>query len=115
MIPYYGDPYYQIPYFEYYADSDAEGKYAHIVGNGTGENDRSNAHTLDWEGNAWFAGDVYVGGSSQKEGDRLVRLSEIGGAGGGGAGVDENTVLITLEDIDTICGGSIKAAREVLY
>ena len=114
VIPYYGDPYYQIPYFEYYADSDAEGKYAHIVGNGTGENDRSNAHTLDWEGNAWFAGDVYVGGSSQDEGDRLVRLSEIENTGGG-AGVDENTVLITLEDIDAICGGSIKAAREVLY
>lgn len=25
---------------------------------------RSNAHTLDWSGNAWFAGDVYVGSTS---------------------------------------------------
>jgi len=33
-------------------------KYAHIVGNGTNENNRSNAHTVDWEGNGWFAGDV---------------------------------------------------------
>ena len=33
-------------------------KYAHIVGNGTGSGTRSNAHTLDWDGNAWFAGDV---------------------------------------------------------
>lgn len=33
------------------------GKYAHIVGNGTKGN-RSNAHTLDWEGNAWFAGGI---------------------------------------------------------
>lgn len=47
-------------------------KYAHIVGNGTGEDElnedgtiktkkRSNAHTLDWDGNAWFAGKVTVG------------------------------------------------------
>ena len=35
---------------------DAEGKYAHIVGNGEDFNNRANAHTLDWEGNAWFAG-----------------------------------------------------------
>ena len=40
------------------------GTYAHIIGNGTGENARSNAHTLDWSGNAWFAGDVYVGSTS---------------------------------------------------
>ena len=41
---------------------DADRKYAHIVGNGyvTAGNDvvRSNAHTLDWDGNAWFAGSV---------------------------------------------------------
>ena len=39
---------------------DEEGKYAHIVGNGTNESDRSNAYTLDWEGNAHFAGNVYA-------------------------------------------------------
>lgn len=37
---------------------DTENKYAHIVGNGTGESDRKNISTLDWEGNGWFAGDV---------------------------------------------------------
>ena len=37
---------------------DLNEKYAHIVGNGTSFADRSNAHTLDWEGNAWFAGTV---------------------------------------------------------
>lgn len=36
---------------------DEEGKYAHIVGNGA-SNARSNAHTLDWQGNAWFAGNI---------------------------------------------------------
>jgi hypothetical protein len=41
-----------------YNKSDAS--MAHIVGNGTGdsEDERSNAHTLDWSGNAWYAGDV---------------------------------------------------------
>lgn len=37
---------------------DNEGKYAHIVGNGGDGRGRSNAHTLDWDGNAWFAGSV---------------------------------------------------------
>lgn len=41
--------------------ADVDEKYAHIVGNGAplgDENTRSNAHTLDWDGNAWFAGSV---------------------------------------------------------
>ena len=42
---------------------EGRGTYAHIVGNGTNSK-RSNAHTLDWSGNAWFAGDVYVGSTS---------------------------------------------------
>ena len=42
---------------------DAESQYIHIAGNGTWEQ-RSNAHTLDWNGNAWFAGDIYVGSAS---------------------------------------------------
>lgn len=39
--------------------------YAHIVGNGT-SSERSNAHTLDWDGNAWFAGDVSIGTENKK-------------------------------------------------
>lgn len=50
-----------------YNVEDKAGTYAHIVGNGTGTSARSNAHTLDWSGNAWFAGDVYVGGTSQSD------------------------------------------------
>lgn len=41
-----------------YNIADNAGKYAHIVGNGTADNARCNAHTLDWEGNAWYAGAV---------------------------------------------------------
>lgn len=41
-----------------YNVEDTENKYAHVVGNGESDTARSNAHTLDWEGNAWYAGDV---------------------------------------------------------
>lgn len=37
---------------------DETGLYAHIVGNGEDDTVRSNAHTLDWAGNAWYAGTV---------------------------------------------------------
>lgn len=37
---------------------------AHIVGNGSSGSSKSNAHTLDWNGNAWYSGDVYVGSTS---------------------------------------------------
>lgn len=33
-------------------------EYAHIVGNGTSNTSRSNAYTLDWQGNGTFAGTV---------------------------------------------------------
>lgn len=51
---------------------DANGKYQHIVGNGTGRSALSNAHTLDWNGNAWFAGDVIIGGKNQDDADAKV-------------------------------------------
>ena len=35
-----------------------EGKYVFIVGNGSLSGGNSNAHTLDWDGNAWYAGSV---------------------------------------------------------
>lgn len=41
-----------------YNVEDKNNKYAHIVGNGTGITARKNIHTLDWEGNAEYAGDV---------------------------------------------------------
>lgn len=48
-------------------DPITDGMYAHIVGNGTDDDKRSNAHTLDWSGNAWFAGKVKVGGAGQND------------------------------------------------
>lgn len=37
---------------------DWSNSYAHVVGNGSGDDSRSNCHTLDWDGNAWYAGTV---------------------------------------------------------
>lgn len=54
-------------------------KYAHIVGNGTSEDGRSNAHTLDWSGNAWYQGDIYVGstsGTNMDEGSKKLATEE---------------------------------------
>lgn len=41
-----------------YNIEDSSNIYAHIVGNGTSDTARSNAHTLDWSGNAWYAGSI---------------------------------------------------------
>lgn len=40
---------------------DSSDVYADIVGNGTSNEARSNAYTLDWDGNAWFAGNITIG------------------------------------------------------
>lgn len=52
-----------------------------IVGNGTSDEDRSNAYTLDANGNAWYSGDVYVGSTSGTNKDsgskKLITLDKI--------------------------------------
>lgn len=66
-------------------DQHVQGRYnitdttsADIVGNGTSDTNRSNAYTLDWDGNAWFAGNVYVGSrSGTNKDDRSVRLATV--------------------------------------
>lgn len=51
-----------------YNIKDSNNEYAHILGNGTSntEEGRSNAHTIDWSGNAWFAGDITIGADNDK-------------------------------------------------
>ena len=44
-----------------------DGSYAHVVGNGSSDTNRSNAHTLDWQGNAWFQGAVTSSGADYAE------------------------------------------------
>ena len=46
------------------ANTSARGNYIEIVGNGAGENTRSNARTLDWKGNETLAGNLTIGGVS---------------------------------------------------
>lgn len=54
---------------------DDSGKYLHIVGKGMGS-ERSNAYTLDWNGNGWFSGDVFVRGFNQNTGFKLLQEGE---------------------------------------
>ena len=56
-----------------YNIEDKDNKYAHIVGNGTDDTVRSNAHTLDWEGNAWFAGKLTQEGTPTNDKDLITK------------------------------------------
>ena len=62
-----------------YNIEDTTGTYAHIVGNGTSVSLRSNAHTLDWDGNAWYQGDISFGGDALATTSQTVKgaISEI--------------------------------------
>lgn len=53
------------------------GTYAFSVGNGTSNSNRSNAHTLDWNGNAWYAGDIRIGGTSYDDATSISDLSNL--------------------------------------
>ena len=57
---------------------DTANKYAHIVGNGkydtTNKTEvRSNAHTLDWEGNGWYAGKLSQEGTPTENKDLVTK------------------------------------------
>lgn len=66
----------------YYVDTDFEGdefydtlflgKYAEVVGNGVDDNQRSNARTLDWDGNSWIAGNNTAEGNVIAKGGSLT-------------------------------------------
>lgn len=77
-----------------YNIEDTGNNYTHIVGNGTNDK-RSNAHTLDWNGNAWFAGDVYVkstSGTNKDSGSKKLATEEYVNSLVG----DIETILTTL-------------------
>ena len=56
-----------------YNIEDTENKYAHIVGNGSSDTERSNAHTLDWNGNAWYAGKLSQEGTPTEDKDLATK------------------------------------------
>ena len=59
-------------YNKYLDENNNPLNYAHVVGNGSSDTARSNAHTLDWSGNAWFAGKVKAGVATTDSDDDLV-------------------------------------------
>lgn len=90
--------------YYYEAEGTSNPKYAHIVGNGSDDN-RSNAHTLDWNGNAWFQGDIYVSstsGTNRDAGSKKLATEEyvaeaIASAGSGLSESDINELLNLLQ------------------
>lgn len=56
-----------------YNIEDKARKYAHIVGNGAGDAKRSNAHTLDWQGNAWYSGKLSQEGTPTEDKDLVTK------------------------------------------
>ncbi len=71
-------------------------EYAHIVGNGESDTQRSNAHTLDWNGNAWYAGSIETNdkiilrsNSIKEDGTRSDKKFAIS--------IDDNAVLLIEE------------------
>lgn len=56
-----------------YNIEDANDKYAHIVGNGKSGMERSNAHTLDWQGNGWYAGKLSQEGTPTEDKDLVTK------------------------------------------
>lgn len=56
--------------------SDGRGEYAEIVGGGSNANKRDNIYTLDWNGNGWFKGHVYVGNGGTDR-NRLAMKNEV--------------------------------------
>ena len=62
-----------------YNIEDTSNIYADIIGNGASTTARSNAATVDWNGNAWYAGDVYTGstsGTNKDEGSKKLATEE---------------------------------------
>lgn len=86
-----------------YNVEDTENKYAHIVGYGSSNSDRRNIHTLDWEGNAIFAGDVTDG-----NGDSIASVKALIQNSGGGTDVTVPTKVSELEnDVGYITANAI--------
>lgn len=48
-----------------------DANYAHIIGGG-GKGNPKNIHTVDWSGNAWYAGDIYTSGGKTSKGKKLA-------------------------------------------
>ena len=79
-----------------YNIEDSSNTYADIIGKGIDTYNRSNISTVDWSGNAWYAGDVYVGSTSGKNKD------------------EGSKKLATEEYVNTSIAGIVNSAPETL-
>lgn len=66
---------------------DTNDEYAHIVGGGS-QSERKNIHTLDWEGNAKYTGDVIA---TKEDGTEVSLLNHTHAGGGAPTLVDDVT------------------------
>lgn len=96
-------------------------KYEEVVGNGTGEDTRSNARTLDWAGNEWLAGKLTAQGGIKTPGDvegatfngnalDTASLSKIGSWG-----IWSGTYVTQAWKPGSFSGGQYTAPRSGLY
>lgn len=61
-----------------YNVEDLSGRFVSIVGNGQDNENRSNAHTLDWGGNAWYEGKVCADGGFELTDDETSDKYRLG-------------------------------------
>ncbi len=88
-----------------YNIEDTNGTYAHVVGNGTTNSNRSNAHTLDWNGNAWYAGKVTADGTPTNANDLTTKQYVDDALAAKVVSVEGTTPAITaVADTQYICG-----------
>ena len=83
---------------------DIGGYYAHIVGNGVTNNERRNIHALDWDGNAYYKGTVYVNGTKDDASGGQEVATKSGWTANKYIGTDENGNLV---EKDAPAGGTV--------
>ena len=76
--------------------------YAHIVGNGSSETSRSNAHTLDWDGNGWYAGKLTQEGTPTEDKDLTTKKY-----------VDDKTEILPVKNNYIIFEDVVPSSTEV--
>ena len=59
-------------------DQNIDGEYVEVVGNGANYGNKSNARALDWDGNEYLKGDLYVGcDADSTNGSKVAKVSEL--------------------------------------
>ena len=91
------------------AETTGEREFALIIGNGTDANNRSNAMTVDWDGNAVVAGKLTVGAAPVNAMD--VATKQYVDQQGGGGGTSDYTALSNKPQINgtTLTGNKTAA------